>query len=284
MDIITNLAKSLGPKESRFILALYERGRTVFNLNDAVELTGLVGKKLQQFIAPLIRKEILVRIIPGLFSIVPFELGYTKSFVGNPYVIAREIIRYKFKTNNPQYFISHASAFELHQMVTQPQLVIFLTVIHQIKQKINIMGTEFRFVTSKEKDFFGFKKLWVDKSEMVLVSDLERTIIDGLKIPEYCGGITEVAKGLWIKRHEINVEKLIDYAERIQMGIIYKRLGFLLETYALGNPNIIEKLQAKLTAGYQLLDSSALNEGKYNARWLLRLNVSKEELLSVIRT
>ncbi len=284
MDINTNIAKSLGPKESRFILALYERGRSIFNLNEAAELTGLSGKKLHQFMAPLIHKEILVRIIPGLFSIVPFELGYTKSFVGNPYVIAREIVRYKFKTNNPQYYISHACAFELLQMVTQPQLVIFVTVTQQIKQKINIMGIEFRFVTCKEKDFFGFKKFWIDKSEMVFISDLERTIIDGLKIPEYCGGITEVAKGLWIKRHEINLNKLIEYSERINMGIIYKRLGFLLETYEIGSLNVIKKLQDELTTGYQLLDPSALNEGKYNARWLLRLNVSKEELLSVTRT
>ena len=284
MDINSNLAKTLGPKGANFILGLYEKDLTIFTLAEASKLTKLKDKELQKFLASLINKGILVRLISGLYSIVPFEQGYTKTYMGNPYVVAREIIRHKCKEKDPQYFISHASAFELHQMVTQPQLVVFATVTKQIKQKINIMGTEFRFVTCKEKDFFGFKKSWVDKSEMIWVSDIERTVIDGLKIPEYCGGITEVAKGLWMKRNEINPDKLVDYAERIGKGAVYRRLGFLLEIYEIKCPNAIERLQRKLSMGYQLLDPSVLNEGKHNARWLLRLNVPEEEFLSVVRT
>lgn len=284
MDINSNFTKTLGSKGANFILGLYENGRPIFTLAEASTLTELKGKELQKFLAPLVNKGILVRLIPGLYSIVPFEQGYTKTYMGNPYVVAREIIRHKYKEKDPQYFISHASAFELHQMVTQPQLVVFASVTKQIKQKINIMGTEFHFVTCRKKDYFGFKKLWVDKSEMILVSDLERTIIDGLKIPEYCGGITEIAKGLWMRRHELNLDKLVDYAERIDKGSVYRRLGFLLELYNIENSNAIERLQRKLSTGYQLLDPTLLNEGKHNARWLLRLNVPEEEFLSVVRT
>lgn len=284
MDINNNFSKTLGAKGSNFILSLYEINRPIFTLADASRLTNLKGKELQKFIEPLINKGILVRLIPGLYSIVPFEQGYTKTYMGNPYVVAREIVHHKSKEKEPQYFISHASAFELHQMVTQPQLMVFASVTKQIKQKINILGTEFHFVTCKESDYFGFKKLWIDKSEMILVSDLERTIIDGLKIPEYCGGITEVAKGLWIKRHELNPDKLVDYAERIDKGAVYRRLGFLLELYEIECSSAIERLRGKLRTGYQLLDPSLLNEGKHNARWFLRLNVPEEEFLSVVRT
>lgn len=284
MDIKDNFHKTLGPQGANFILWLYEKNRPIFTLSEASTITGLSGQRLRNFLSSLIKKGILCRLISGLFSIVPFELGYTNTFMGNPYVIAREIICHKFKISEPQYFISHASAFELHQMTTQPQLVVFATLKKQIKQKIQIMGTEFCFVTCQQKDFFGFKKLWVDKSEMIFVSDLERTIIDGLKIPEYCGGITEVSKGLWIKRHELNIDKLVDYAQKINKGIVYRRLGFLLELYKIECADIIERLQLKLTTGYQLIDPGLLNEGKYNARWRLRLNVSEEELISAIRT
>ena len=119
---------------------------------------------------------------------------------------------------------------------------------------------------------------------MILVSDLERTIIDGVKLPEYCGGITEVAKGLWMKRHELNCDKLVEYAEKINKGAIYRRLGFLLELYEIDCTSAIGKLQNKVTTGYQLLDPILLDEGKHNARWRLRLNVSEEELLAVVRT
>jgi predicted transcriptional regulator of viral defense system len=266
------------------ILTLYENGRPIFTLKEVANLTGLKGQQLQNFLQGLLKKGILNRLIPGLFSIVPFEQGYTKTFMGNPYVVAREIIRHKSKVKEPPYFISHGSAFELHQMVTQPPLVVYACVAKQIKQKIQIMGTEFHFVTCKTKDMFGFEKMWVDKSEMILVSDLERTIIDGLKIPEYCGGITEVAKGLWIKRNTIDANKLVDYAEKIDKGAIYRRLGFLLELYEIECPRAIERLQRKITTGYQLIDPNLLNEGKHNSRWRLRLNVTEQEFLSVVRT
>ncbi|MBI2526661.1 MAG: hypothetical protein HYV93_11815 [Candidatus Rokubacteria bacterium] len=41
------------------------------------------------------------------------------------------------------------------------------------------------------------------------MSDLERTVIDGLHRPEYCGGLTEVATGLWLPREKVDVRRLV---------------------------------------------------------------------------
>lgn len=284
MDINTKLTKSLGPKSANFILALYDQGKAIFTNDEAASLLKMEHKSLQKFLSPLVKKGILNRIIPGLYTIVPFDLGTTTEFMGNPYVVAREIVRRKQKGQDPQYFISHASAFELYQMVTQPHMDVYVTTTKQIKEKISVQGTEFHFVTCKKTDFFGFKKHWVSKTELVLVSDLERTIIDGLKIPEYCGGIPEIAKGLWIKRKEINFDRLCEYAERINSGAVYRRLGYLLEVYKLGSIQHIERLQKKMTDSYQLFDPTQVAEGKYYSRWKLRLNISEEELLSLVRT
>jgi hypothetical protein len=46
--------------------------------------------------------------------------------LGNPYLIAR------FLANGAPYFLSHASAMELHRMVTQPQLVTFASSTKRI--------------------------------------------------------------------------------------------------------------------------------------------------------
>jgi predicted transcriptional regulator of viral defense system len=43
-------------------------------------------------------------------------------------------------------------------------------------------------------------------------------------------------------------------------------------------------LQKQLTASYQLLDPTQIDEGKYLAKWKLRLNISEAELLSTVRT
>jgi predicted transcriptional regulator of viral defense system len=55
------------------------------------------------------------------------------------------------------------------------------------------------------RDLFGNTKHWVTKQESVEISDLERTILDGLRHPEYCGGITDVAKGLWMRHDDVRV-------------------------------------------------------------------------------
>jgi predicted transcriptional regulator of viral defense system len=172
---------------------------------------------------------------------------------------------------------------DIHQMVTQPQLDVYTTVTKQIRDQ-KILGTDFHFVTNKAEHFFGLQKHWVDKSEVVLVSDLEKTVLDGLKMPEYCGGITEVAKGFWMKRQEMSVTKLVDYAEKLNVGAVYRRLGFLLATYDMPCPSELERLQRKMNSSYLLLDPTLPSEGKYQVRWRLRLNITRDELLAVVRT
>jgi predicted transcriptional regulator of viral defense system len=73
------------------------------------------------------------------------------------------------------------------------------------------MGAEFRFITSGKDDFFGLADHWINKQEKIKVSDPERTVMDGLRMPEYCGGVTELARGIWIKKQELNDTRLIDY-------------------------------------------------------------------------
>jgi predicted transcriptional regulator of viral defense system len=282
MDINYILPKSMSSKSASFISKMYDDRKSIFTTREALKILSLEAKPLQKFLNPLLKKGIINRIIPGLYTIVPFEIGASKEYMPNPYIVAREIVR--MKLSDSPFYIAFGSAMEIHQMVTQPQLAVYTVVPKQIKQKINVTGTEFKFVTVKENAIFGFKKSWVDKSEMIYVSDLEKTVIDGLKIPLYCGGILEVAKGLWMKRSDVNPLRLLDYAKKTNSGAVFRRLGFVLELLKINCPEVISILQEELTAEYQLLDPSLLKEGKYNSRWKLRLNISEDELLSALRT
>ena len=283
MNLETNYSKSISNQASKLILGAYEKDGGLFSLSDAEEITGLQGQSLLNLIHRLVKKGILTRLVSGLYQIVPFELGYATEYMGNPFVVAREVVFRKLKNDQAEYCISYGSAMEIHQMVTQPQLTVYTTVTKQIRNQ-NILGTDFRFVTSKPEYLFGLSKHWVNKSDSVLVSDLEKTVLDGLKMPEYCGGITEVAKGFWMKRQEMSMTKLVDYAEKLNVGAVYRRLGFLLETYSMNCPSELERLQRKMNTSYLLLDPTLPSEGKYLARWRLRLNVTPEELLAVVRT
>lgn len=268
--------KTLGPQAAKLVSELYERGRPMFSLADALRILGTKPDSARRLVTKLVARGIAARLKPGLFILVPFELGRARTYMPNPCVVAREL------AGDRKYYLSHASAMDIHQMVTQPQLIVYATVLRPARSR-TVLGTEFRFVLSHPGHFFGLTEHWVEKHQKVWVSDLERTILDGLKQPEYCGGISEVAKGLWIRRAEVSPVKLVDYALRLDVGAVVRRLGFLMELFQIQAPTQIEPLHRTLTSTYVVLDPILPHEGKYLKRWRLRLNITSEELLAVTR-
>ncbi|MBI4405162.1 MAG: transcriptional regulator [Deltaproteobacteria bacterium] len=278
------LAKTLGPLAAQLVLTLYERQRPVFHSKEAERILG-DRERAKRIVSGLVRRGIATRLKPGIFRLVPFELGFEREYLGNAYVVAREIalrghIRRRAAKALQDYYLSHGSAFDLHQMVTQPQLVVYVSSPRLIRPG-TIQGTEFRFIRCKPSHLFGITEKWVDKTEKVRVSDLERTLLDGLKQPEYCGGITEVAKALSIKHDLLNAHRLVEYALKLEIGAVIRRLGYLMELYRIGSSELLARLQSELSATYHLLDPGISSDGKYHARWRLRLNISEAELLAV---
>ena len=272
-----NHPKTLGRRTAELVTGLHDRGKVMFRHVDVAEITGLKPNSVRTLVAGLVDRGIATRIKRGLFILVPFELGSEREYIGNPYVVAREL------AGGGQYYLSHASAMDIHRMVTQPQLVVYTTTPKAIRPKV-VMGTEFRFVQCQPKHYFGFVEDWVTKTERVRVSDLERTVIDGLKQSEYCGGFTELAKGFWMRRDDMGIERLVDYALRLNVGAVVRRLGFLIELFDMDAAVQVERLQARLTDTFQLLDPMMPTEGRKLSRWRLRLNVTPEEINSIIRT
>ncbi|HSW92977.1 MAG TPA: transcriptional regulator [Gammaproteobacteria bacterium] len=271
--------KTLGPLAGYLVATLCSRNRFVFHFQEAAEVLG--GRApASRVLAQLIHNGIVTRLISGTFRLVPFELGFEREYLGNPYIIARELVQGGHKGIKEEYYLSHGSAFDLHQMVTQPQLIIYVSSPRMIRSQ-TIQGTEFLFVRCKMEDLFGITEMWIDKNEKVRVSDLERTLIDGLKLPAYCGGFSEVAKGFSIKHQAIDPQKIIDYAVKSGVGVVIRRLGYLMELYQIGSRIHWEFLQTKLTSTYQLLDPELPAEGHHIARWRLRLNIPQEELLAI---
>ncbi len=217
------------------------------------------------------------RLKSGLYVLVPFELGRERRYPGNPLVVALEIVR------GQDYYLSHATAMGIHGMTTQPQLVVIVSTPRP-RRSLTVQGVEFRFVRCQRRRLFGLTDHWATKQEKVRVSDPERTIIDGLKQPGHCGGLTEVAKGLWMRRQDLNIDRLVQYARRIRVGAVVRRLGFVLETYDMAGPSDLDRLRRGLTATYLRLDPVLHAQGKHLRRWRLQLNVDPEELRAVART
>ena len=263
--------KTVGPQTAHLIAALYDRAQATFSNADVASITGLAANSARSLIRKAEARGLVTRLKPGLFVLVPPELGRENQFSGNPYLTARAMV------GGAEYYISHSSAMELHRMVTQPQFTIFTSTTKRLRQR-TLQGTEFRFVFVQPEQMFGVGTHWITKQDAVRTSDLERTLVDGLRQPEYCGGIVDVAKGLWMRHADLKTSRVIEYALRLRVGSVIRRLGYLLELYRLSPELELEQLRSALTVTYSLLDPVMPKEGPYLSRWRLRLNVAPEEL------
>ena len=266
--------KTMGPRVAQLITELNERERTVFTLADVASVTGLSPAACRNLAHKACRRGLATRLKPGLYNLVPFRMGRAAGFVDHPYLIAREM------AGPDGYYLSHGTAFEIHRMVTQPVPTTHVSCTRRLRPQ-TVGGYRFGFTRVRDAQLFGTMSHWVDGGRRVVVSDPERTIIDGLRRPALLGGVTEVAKGLWMRDGAVNVGLLVEYAVRLGVGAVVRRLGYLLELYGMADTGALDTLRAPLTGAYRLLDPLMPNEGRYLSQWRLRLNVSPEELDAV---
>jgi len=270
-------SKTLGPRESRLITSLYEANKQVFKLKDVKDILAVKEAAAANIVSRLNAKGIITRVKQGLYSIVPFDMGKETVYAPDANITAREIM------DGKDYYIAFASALQLHDMTTQPQLTNYTAVLKQ-KPQVKAAGYEYKFVNLNKKSFFGIEDFWINKQEKIKISDPEKTIIDCLNHPEYCGGVSEAAKAMYIKKDSIIIEKLVDYAVKLDKGSVCARLGYLLELYKPANDNNLNLLRQRPGKSYVPLDPTMPKSGKYLNRWRLLLNVDMEELSNIGRT
>ena len=267
-------SKTIGRQTAGLLAGLYDRSLSMFTIADAKEITGLSSPLASSLLHKAVQRGLVSRLKPGVFVIVPPELGSAFDYAGDPFLTAKRL------AGSASCFISHASAMEIQRMVTQPQLVVFASSSKRLRSR-TLHGREFHYVLVQPEHYFGTMKHWVTKQESVDISDLERTVIDGLRQPEYCGGITEVAKGLWMRHQDMQTKKLVDYALRISTGAVVRRLGYLLELYAIAAESELAPLRHALSETYVPLDPMLPKEGPHLRRWRLQLNITSQELESI---
>ena len=274
---VSMTSKTLGATGARLLTALAESDQTVCSVADAQELLGSSYDASLQTLRRLARVGWLVRLTAGRYAIVPLSSGDETTPQVNRYVIARELL------GETPYYISHDSAMDIHNMLTRPVTTVLVSTPRRLSRR-EILGMPYRFVYAPPLALWGNESVWVTSYEQVTVSDLERTILDGLARPDLCAGVSQVATGLWMRHDDLDWDRLADYALRLGTRAVAQRLGYLLELYGLGAPSTIESLQQMVGSSYARLDPLLPDDGPYLARWRLRLNLEPETLQSIVRT
>ncbi|MDX9831741.1 MAG: type IV toxin-antitoxin system AbiEi family antitoxin [Anaerolineae bacterium] len=270
-------SKTLGPTGAHLLTALTESNRTVFSISDAQELLESSYDAAVKTVRRLVHAGWLVRLTAGRYAIVPLSSGDEATPQVNRYVIARELL------HDTAYYVSHDSAMDIHNMLTRPVTTVIVTTPRRLADR-EILGVPYRFVYAPSSALWGSEPVWVTPYERVIVSDLERTILDGLARPDLCAGVSEVATGLWMRQDDFDWDRLASYVQKLETRAVAQRLGYLLELYGLGTPTIAEALQEMVGNSYARLDPLLADNGPYLARWRLRLNLEPETLQSIVRT
>ena len=175
--------------------------------------------------------------------------------------------------------ISHYSAFYHHELTDQVPHDVFISTIKgvhvpQLGEKdkqagFKLDGVHYRIMQINKDRFFGAITAWKGDASFQ-VTDLERTLLDGLAAPQYCGGFEEVLHGFSEKIKALDIDKLINYVLQLDIAVS-RRLGWVLDKLGVESTKISCLAQIN-HPGYRRLDPSSKPVGQYDHKWGLQLN------------
>jgi len=245
----------------RYLKQLAKKGET-FTIDDAYKITHISRPYLRKLLYRLEKRGAIERIERGKYLLIPLH-SEKGEYTLHEFVIASILIH--------PYSIGYWSALNHYGLTEQiPQVVFIQTTSWKEKQELEIFGVKYRIVRIKEAKFFGIRKEWIEETQ-VNITDREKTIIDCLDKPQYCGGIIEVAKGL--KNGKFDKNKIVDYAKNIGNSGVIRRLGFLCDFLGIN----IELPEVK-TRNYLYLDPTMPHKGPKDAKWRLIVNADERVL------
>ena len=205
--------------ETRLLLSLEAKRLPVFTTEDAKKILGTGDSSVWHILHGLASKKRIERIERGKYLLVPAAAGPELLWSEYPWVIVPRLVE--------PYYVGFWTAMNLWCMTEQiPYTVLVATT--KRKRRIEYVGQRFEFVTLAEKKFFGFVQKSAGSGKQFNVSSREKTIVDGLTHPQYCGGIVEMAKAMWNARKDVSWPAVLEAAERVGVDVVVKRLGYLL--------------------------------------------------------
>jgi len=239
--------------------------RELFSFNSRT-ISVLFGLDAFQTLSLLNRMEqagLVMRVERGKFLLLGLN---PEKVLSNPLYIGCNL-------STPSY-VSFWSALHFHGLTEQVPHTVFVATTRR-KREFVFQETRFKFVTLQPKAFFGYRREMLAELPIV-VADEAKAILDSLSLPQYTGGIAEVAKAFQnaIRAGSLELPVLLEYAGRLHNGSLSSRLGYLLEV--LGQPTG----DLKPSNGPVRLDPKKPTRGVFNKRWQLYINLEQDELFS----
>ncbi len=158
----------------------------------------------------------------GFYVIVPPE---HRQFGSLP---ADELLPLLMKHLNIEYYVAILTAAQYHGATHQKPGSFQVICEKQIQRKLKFGRVWIDCIYKKSIKDLPIQNITVKTGYLKLATP-ELTAIDIIKYPHKSGGLNHIATVLSELIENINAEKLIDFAEKINETIYLQRLGFILE-------------------------------------------------------
>jgi predicted transcriptional regulator of viral defense system len=250
-------------------------GARIFSTERARELAPEVGLKdsyLREALHHLHRNGWVVPLRRGLYALSTSVPGVTPA---HEFEVAMALVT--------PAAISHWSALHYHGLTEQAPRKVFVltttdasvprvrsTAVKRIRNGYPIGDTVYQFVQVKPERYFGVEKVWIGEAR-VRVTDPERTLLDGLSMPQYCGDFAEVLHAFEVRGKHLDVERIVQYACQLDTATA-KRLGWILQLQGI-DPGRLEPLLRLPIVGYRKLDPTGPRKGPCNRHWMIQENL-----------
>lgn len=250
-------------------------GDRIFSTERARELAPEVSLKepyLREALYHLRRNGWIVSLRRGLYALSASVPGITPA---HEFEVAMALV-------SPAA-ISHWSALHHHGLTEQAPRKIFVLTntnasvprvrgarVKRTSHEYQVGDLIYEFVQVKPERYFGTEKTWIREAR-VTITDPERTLLDGLSMPQYCGDFAEVLHAFEVRRDDLDVERIVEYACKLDTATA-KRLGWVLEFQGV-DPACLELLSELPIKGYRKLDSTGPRKGPCNRRWMIQENL-----------
>jgi predicted transcriptional regulator of viral defense system len=174
--------------KNNILAQLNRNGKEIYTFS---EIQGIASNLSQgtiwKVLSELVKEKRLIRLKRGIYLYVPE--GYQENWTTSNFWIGANLVQ--------PYAISFWSALNQWGLTEQlPNRTYIQTTKSIVNYSKNILGSEYQFVRLSPKRFFGNMKIWV-ANHQVNITDQEKTLVDCLAFPAYCGGISEAVKGLY---------------------------------------------------------------------------------------
>ena len=250
-------------KRQQRLAALLRATSGTIRVADAMSVFEIDRVHAAKLLAGWHKQGVIRRVARGLYvPITPSALGQTQ-VLEDPWILVPELYE-------PGY-IGGWSALEYWELTEQLfRSICVLTNKRTSYGEAKHQGVNFFIKYIPEKQLFGTKTIWRD-SVKLQISDPHKTVLDIIDDPNLGAGLQHTRDCLSEYKKTYNgqsdLDRLLEYAIRINNGALFKKLGFLAEKLAF-KTSFIGECAKRLTTGYAYLDKGA-QDNKLVTKWRL---------------